>query len=93
MSVIKQELKEIFRAAAARRKANGIRLRKWSIMIEENVENSIEELWEEWVLLLGSDKAALFLQDCMMRYTEILRECKREQDERLMSHFPKSGSR
>lgn len=76
------DLKQIFKDAAARRKERGIHLKKWSIMIESNLEGTIEELWGEWTGLLGSDRSAILLQHLMLRTTELLRELKRRQDAR-----------
>jgi len=82
MSEISEELKAIFREQAEWRKAHGYERRLFSIYIEKNLHRGIEEMWLEWKELLGADRAAIFLQHCMMRYSEVLRQVKEQQDKK-----------
>lgn len=78
---ITDALKQIYKDAAARRKERGITQKRWSVLIETNLHSSIEEMWEEWVALLGSsDRAAILLQHLMIQYSEALRHAKMLQD-------------
>ena len=57
--------KEVFKRATAARKANGIRLRRWSVMLDEKDLEVIDELWDDWVSRWGKRHAANHLLRAM----------------------------
>ena len=80
MSEITKELKEIFRAAAELRKAQGIEFVKLQITMDKPLRNACFDMWDRWCELLGTDRAGMFLHHCMMRYSEVLENAKERQD-------------
>ena len=80
MSEISKELKEIFRGATAMREAQGIELVRWMITVDKSLLVGLDEMWHEWQQLLGTDRAGIYLHHCMMRYSEVLRHAKTQQD-------------
>ena len=78
LSEISKELKEIFKGAAELRKAQGIEFVRWDITVDKSLLVGLEEMWNEWMFYLGTDKAGVFLHHCMMRYSEVLREAVKE---------------
>jgi hypothetical protein len=75
-----EELKQFFRDSAARRRENAIKNEKWTFFANANSVGTLVDLWEEWVELLGKDNAVKFFVHCMIKWTEALREAKRQQD-------------
>lgn len=79
--MISDEQKTFFAEQAAMRKANGVRLGRWSWMGPSETIAALYDMWEEWIELLGKDKAVKFFFHAMMCWTEALRAAKKEQDE------------
>jgi hypothetical protein len=77
------EQKAVFKAATERRKAAGIRLGRWCVMLNKDQLVSINEFWDSWVKALGKEKAGDYLIVVMRKGHEALREAiKRRQDAR-----------
>jgi len=47
------EEKAVFLSATNRRKANGVRLRRWTVMAEESQIEALNELWSAWIDRFG----------------------------------------
>jgi hypothetical protein len=62
-----------FKAAAERRKVNGMRNRRFSIMCDEAAVVSISDFWEGWVEHLGKQNAVDYLIISMRKADEALR--------------------
>ena len=66
-SNVSDEMKRMWQEAAAKRRANGIRLGRWAIMVNRDQLISIDEFYQSWVKVLGKEKAADYLI-VVMRY-------------------------
>lgn len=64
--------KEVFRAAALRRKAAGIKLKRFAFMADANQIESINEFWNGWVEVLGKQHAVDYLVVAMRKADESL---------------------
>lgn len=56
MSGLSPEEKATFRAAGERRKARGVKLRKFSVMAEESQVIALNELYSGWVARFGKEQ-------------------------------------
>ena len=65
--------KQLFKDMTARRKAAGIRLGRWCIMVNKDQLESIEEFWGSWVGALGKQRAGDYLVVVMRDAHEKLR--------------------
>jgi len=72
----------IFKAAAERRKANGVKLGFFRIRVDENAIVSMNNFWDGWCETLGKEKATDYLLVAM-----------READERLRAALERRGKR
>ena len=45
--------KKVFLDATNRRKANGVRLRRWTVMAEVSQIEALNELWSAWIVRFG----------------------------------------
>jgi hypothetical protein len=70
---ISEAEKEVFRAAAARRKAAGIKLGRFAFMADQTQIVSINEFWNGWVEALGKQHAVDYLLIAMRKADESLR--------------------
>lgn len=61
-----------FKNAAARRKASGIKLKRWQILLDSNQIESINVFWDSWVRALGKQKAGDYLIVVMRKADETL---------------------
>lgn len=73
-SELTDDQKQVFKDAAARRKANAIRLGRWCVMLDTNQIKSIDEFWNEYVKELGKQHAGDYLVVCMRKGFEALRD-------------------
>lgn len=73
MSELTEEQKQIFKAAAERRKANGIKLRQFRVLVESNAAASLSDFWNGWVETLGKEHATDYLLLSMRKADEALR--------------------
>ena len=71
---LSEEQKQLFKDMAARRKAKGIQLGRWSIMVEKSALETIHEFWESWVRVFGKEKAVDNLIEAMMNQHELIRQ-------------------
>jgi hypothetical protein len=75
-----EEQKQVFKDATARRKANGIRLGRFCVMLNKDQIVSINEYWDSWTRLLGKERAGDYLIVAMTRAHEALREAIKERN-------------
>ena len=73
MSDLPEEVKKYFVELAAKRKARGIVLRKWGIMIDSAALESVETLWDSWVRALGKRAAEDNLIEAFVNQHELIR--------------------
>ena len=64
----------VFKAAGERRREKGIKLGRWTIMVDKNQLASIDEFYQGWVEMFGKQRAADYLIVCMRKADEALRE-------------------
>jgi hypothetical protein len=57
MAELDEATKAVFKAASERRKANGVRLKRFSVMAEDSQIEALNELWSAWVERFGKEKA------------------------------------
>ena len=57
MSELTSEEKAAFKSATERRRANGIRLKRFGVMADESQVSALNELWESWVIRWGKQRA------------------------------------
>jgi len=72
LSELPEEMKQYFVELAKKRKARGIVLRKWGIMIDSAALESVETLWESWVRALGKRAAEDNLVEAMVNQHELI---------------------
>jgi hypothetical protein len=65
--------KDLFKRLAADRRARGIRLGKWSVMMDTAAIETVDTLWESWVRALGKQKAVDNLVEAMGNQHELIR--------------------
>jgi len=70
---LSQAEKDVFKAAAARRKAAGIKLKRFAFMADENQIVTINEFWNGWVEALGKQHAVDYLLVALRKADESLR--------------------
>jgi hypothetical protein len=73
LSDLPDEVKKYFVELAAKRKARGIVLRKWSIMMDSAALESVDTLWESWVRALGKRAAEDNLLEAMVNQHDLIR--------------------
>lgn len=76
------EEKTTFKRAAERRKAAGIRLGRFCIMLNKDQIESINEFWDSWIRALGKDRAGDYLVVVMRDAHEKLRAVIQEGQEK-----------
>jgi len=57
MSELSDSEKAVYRAATERRKANGIRLKRFTILAEETQVEALNEVFESWIVRWGKNLA------------------------------------
>jgi len=70
---LSDEQKQVFKDAAARRKAAGIKLGRFSVMADKNQIVSLNDFWNGWVQTLGKQHAVDYLIVVMRKGDEALR--------------------
>lgn len=70
--------KQVFKDAAARRKAAGIKLKRWCVMLDSNQIESVNVFWDSWVRALGKQKAGDYLLVVMRKADETLQRVMEE---------------
>lgn len=73
MSELSDQEKDLFKRLAADRRARGIKLGKWSVMMDTAAIETIDTLWESWVRALGKQKAVDNLVEAMGNQHELIR--------------------
>jgi hypothetical protein len=73
--------KATFLAATNRRKAAGIRLRRWAVMLDADQIVSINSYWSDMVETLGKQKAGDYLVVVLREAHETLRRVTKERHE------------
>lgn len=79
MSELSDEQKKVFKDAAERRKAAGIKLGRWCVMLDKAAIESINEYWDTWVRTLGKERATDYFVVIMRNGHEKLRAALVEQ--------------
>jgi hypothetical protein len=80
VSELSEEEKALFRAATERRKAAGIRLKRFAIMCDEKQVESLNELWNAWTERWGKQHAVDELLRLMSLVETRLRDKERAQE-------------
>jgi hypothetical protein len=57
MSKISEQEKLLYRAATERRRAAGIRLKRFAVLADANQVESLNQLWDSWVERFGKQGA------------------------------------
>ena len=73
--------KAVFKAATERRLANGIRLKRFSVMCDASQVSALNDLWTGWIERFGKQKAV----DVLLRLMTTVETRMREADERRSS--------
>jgi hypothetical protein len=73
-----EEQKQVFKDAAARRRAAGIKLGRFTILADKNQIVSLNDFLDGWIRHLGKQGAIDFLIVCMRRGEEALQRAMEE---------------
>lgn len=77
---LSEEQKQVFKDAAARRKAAGIRLGRFTIMMDKAAIESVNEYWDSWIRTLGKERATDYFVVVMRNGHEKLRAALMERE-------------